>query len=177
MCFPHIRPYNRHKIDYRSLPCVFLGYTELFRGYFGFDLRSQKFFICRYVRFGEAIFPFMQLPALSQSLQVHVGEPCPWGATAVRLAVPASVVRQSSLVGQAECSGAEGASPAGSSPWQSEEVAESPALVTSSSKPPTAAVLPHRTHPMILRHMTLANQQNGAALMTVVAESEPTCHS
>ena len=33
LCYPFLRPYNHHKIDFRSLPCVFLGYSSKHEGY------------------------------------------------------------------------------------------------------------------------------------------------
>jgi hypothetical protein len=39
-CWPHLRPYNRHKVSFRSKPCVFIGYSSLHKGYKCLDMDS-----------------------------------------------------------------------------------------------------------------------------------------
>ena len=56
--FPLLRPYNRHKLDFRSSPCVFLGYSSSHLGYHCFDLSSSRMYIARYVKFHENTFSF-----------------------------------------------------------------------------------------------------------------------
>ncbi|GJV98077.1 putative RNA-directed DNA polymerase [Tanacetum coccineum] len=58
LCFPHLRPYNRHKMDFRSTPCVFLGYSPSHHGYRCLDISTERLYIARHVRFNEAQFPF-----------------------------------------------------------------------------------------------------------------------
>jgi len=58
LCFPLLRPYNRHKLDFRSSPCVFLGYSSSHLGYRCFDLSSSRMYIARHVKFHENTFPF-----------------------------------------------------------------------------------------------------------------------
>ncbi|KAJ0742843.1 putative RNA-directed DNA polymerase [Helianthus annuus] len=57
-CFPYLRPYNRHKIDFRSTPCVFLGYSPVHHGYRCFDPSTERTYIARHVRFNEHVFPY-----------------------------------------------------------------------------------------------------------------------
>jgi hypothetical protein len=53
-CFPLLRPYTSHKLDFRSKPCIFLGYS--YKGYRHFDLLSKKVYLSRHVVFDEASF-------------------------------------------------------------------------------------------------------------------------
>lgn len=55
-CYPYIRPYNLHKISFRSTPCVFLGYSTQHKGYKCLDLSSGKLYISRHVTFDEGAF-------------------------------------------------------------------------------------------------------------------------
>nr|GEV12781.1 retrovirus-related Pol polyprotein from transposon TNT 1-94 [Tanacetum cinerariifolium] len=58
LCFPHLRPYNRHKMDFCSTLCVFLGYSPSHHGYRCLDISIERLYIARHVRFNEAQFPF-----------------------------------------------------------------------------------------------------------------------
>lgn len=58
LCFPFLRPYHAHKLDFRSSPCVFLGYSSSHLGYRCLDLESDRIYISRHVRFHESVFPF-----------------------------------------------------------------------------------------------------------------------
>ncbi|GJU47053.1 putative RNA-directed DNA polymerase [Tanacetum coccineum] len=58
LCFPHLRPYNCHKMDFRSTPCVFLGYNPSHHGYRCLDISTERLYITRHVRVNEAQFPF-----------------------------------------------------------------------------------------------------------------------
>jgi len=50
-CFPHLRPYNPHKMDFRSTPFTFLGYSTPHHGYRCFDHAIERLYIARHVRF------------------------------------------------------------------------------------------------------------------------------
>jgi histone deacetylase 1/2 len=58
LCFPFLRPYNNHKLDFRCSPCVFFGYSSSHLGYQCFDIASNRIYISRHVRFHEHVFPF-----------------------------------------------------------------------------------------------------------------------
>jgi histone deacetylase 1/2 len=61
-CWPHIRQYNNHKLDFRSKKCVFLGYSSLNKGYKCLHVPSNGVYISRDVIFDELVFPFANLP-------------------------------------------------------------------------------------------------------------------
>lgn len=49
---------NHDKMNPRGLPCVFLGYPQTQRGYKLLDLRTNKLFVSRNVKFYETIYPY-----------------------------------------------------------------------------------------------------------------------
>jgi hypothetical protein len=69
LCYPLLRPYNSHKLQFRFLPCVFLGYSTTHKGYKCLHIDTNKVYMSRNVRFVENVFPF------SPSLQVNSGVP------------------------------------------------------------------------------------------------------
>jgi hypothetical protein len=48
-CFPHMVPYNRHKLSFKSVPCVFIGYDDHYKGYRCLDPVSGRIYISRNV--------------------------------------------------------------------------------------------------------------------------------
>lgn len=57
-CFPHLVPYNKHKLMPKSIPCVFIGYDNNYKGYRCLDVASGKVYISRNVQFDELTFPY-----------------------------------------------------------------------------------------------------------------------
>ncbi|KAB2605962.1 hypothetical protein D8674_005679 [Pyrus ussuriensis x Pyrus communis] len=57
-CFPHLVPYNKHKLMPKSIPCVFIGYDNQYKGYRCLDVASGKVYISRNVQFDELTFPY-----------------------------------------------------------------------------------------------------------------------
>ncbi|KAG8492721.1 hypothetical protein CXB51_010467 [Gossypium anomalum] len=56
-CYPYLRPFNNHKLQFRSKPCVFLGYSPVHKGYKClYDI--GRMFMSRHVVFDETCFPF-----------------------------------------------------------------------------------------------------------------------
>lgn len=60
-CWPNLRPYNAHKLAFRSKQCAFLGYSNLHKGFKCLDIASGRIYISRDVVFDESIFPFAKL--------------------------------------------------------------------------------------------------------------------
>lgn len=60
-CWPNLRPYNSHKLQFRSVRCVFLGYSVMHKGYKCLDISTGRIYTSRDVIFDENIFPFSKL--------------------------------------------------------------------------------------------------------------------
>jgi hypothetical protein len=61
-CWPHLRPYNTHKLDFRSKLCVFLGYSLRYKGYRCLHVPTGRIYIARNVVFDEFVFPLRSPP-------------------------------------------------------------------------------------------------------------------
>lgn len=62
-CYPCLRPYNSHKLGFRSLPCTFLGYSNQHKGYKCLSL-DGRLYVSRDVTFNELSSPFSSKPPL-----------------------------------------------------------------------------------------------------------------
>jgi histone deacetylase 1/2 len=57
-CWPNLRPYNNHKLSFRSRLCVFLGYSPDHRGFRCLDRSTGRIYVSRDVVFDENSYPF-----------------------------------------------------------------------------------------------------------------------
>nr|KYP59043.1 Retrovirus-related Pol polyprotein from transposon TNT 1-94 [Cajanus cajan] len=78
-CYPLLRPYNQHKLDFKSHQCLFLGYSNQHKGYKCLS-PTGKCYISRHVKFNESFFPYKHSPNpfLSSSiLDIYTSHPSP----------------------------------------------------------------------------------------------------
>jgi hypothetical protein len=61
VCWPNLRPYNQRKLQFRSKECIFLGYSNLHKGFKCLDVASGCIYISRDVISDEEVFPFAKL--------------------------------------------------------------------------------------------------------------------
>lgn len=67
LCYPFLRPYNAHKMDFRSLPCIFIGYSASHKGYLCFHQPTSRIYISQHVAFNEEVYPSANLQNQSTS--------------------------------------------------------------------------------------------------------------
>ncbi|KAM1824444.1 hypothetical protein ACFX13_024030 [Malus domestica] len=67
-CFPWLVPYMQNKLQPKSKPCVFLGYSLNHQGYKCLDLSTRRIYVSRHVLFDEDSFPFKGLTSSSASV-------------------------------------------------------------------------------------------------------------
>ena len=60
LCFPHLRPFNKHKLQLRSSECVYLGVSPQHKGHKCLS-KEGKIYISKDVVFDEAKYPFTSL--------------------------------------------------------------------------------------------------------------------
>jgi histone deacetylase 1/2 len=59
--WPNLRPYHAHKLQFRSKRCVFLGYSNMHKGFKCLDPSKGRVYISRDDTFDEREFPFTAL--------------------------------------------------------------------------------------------------------------------
>ena len=67
LCYPFLRPYNHHKLEFRSSPATFLGYSSNHKGY-KVLLDNGKVIISRDVIFDESTFPHLSKSSPSSQI-------------------------------------------------------------------------------------------------------------
>lgn len=68
LCFPWLRPYNANKLENKSSPCVFLGYSLTQSAYLCLQPSSGRIYVSRHVKFDETVFPFHSLHKIESNL-------------------------------------------------------------------------------------------------------------
>ncbi|GKU93013.1 hypothetical protein SLEP1_g6653 [Rubroshorea leprosula] len=74
-CFPYLKDYAANKLQPRSLPCVFIGYSPIHKGYKCLHPPTQRVYISRHVVFDENFLPYFNLSCLSSNVSTG-GELC-----------------------------------------------------------------------------------------------------
>ena len=65
-CFPYLRDYSKHKLDFHSSKCIFIGYSLSHKGYRCLH-STGKVFVSRHVLFNEMEFPYKEMFAAALS--------------------------------------------------------------------------------------------------------------
>jgi hypothetical protein len=86
-CWPHLRPYNKHKLSFRSKPCVFIGYSLLHKGYTCLDMDTGHVYITWDAIFDEAIFHFSN-PSSTVAQQSQGDDRFNWNANLLHNLLP-----------------------------------------------------------------------------------------
>lgn len=89
LCFPWLKPYNSHKLQPKSLPCIFLGYSLTQSAYLYLEPKTSRIFVSRHVVFDETKFPFK---SLSQPSSISIDT----SSTSSSWLPPITIVPQSS---------------------------------------------------------------------------------
>lgn len=61
LCFPWLRPYTINKLQPRSNPCIFIGYSPSQYAYQCLDPITHKIYTSRHVKFYDNIYPFQSI--------------------------------------------------------------------------------------------------------------------
>ena len=85
--YPLLRPYGLNKLEYRSKPCIFLGYNHA--GYKCLDLDSNKVYLSCHVVFDENSFLAMEKAVVNMPSKVTAQSDAPFVIT-VTLSSPSS---------------------------------------------------------------------------------------
>ena len=159
LCFPWLKPYAHNKLEPKSTPCIFLGYSPAQYAYHCFDPISHKLYTSRHVHFHDTNFPYNSLMASSlQSVEststahlpAHTILPLPLASSTPSLLTQSPTPSQSSLPHSTAST-----SPTGPSTVVHEDSPPSPE--NNSTNPPTTLTQPAPTR----QHTMTTCSQNG----------------
>ena len=72
LCYPWLRPYTNHKLQPKSTPCLFVGYSPSQSTYYCLDPLTHKIYTSRHVQFFENEFTYMSLtPSCNEDSETH----------------------------------------------------------------------------------------------------------
>ncbi|CAJ2646763.1 unnamed protein product [Trifolium pratense] len=74
LCFPHLRPYNKNKLQFRSSPCVYLGVSPQHKGHKCLD-EHGRIYVSKDVIFHESQFPYPTMFSISSSQNSSENQP------------------------------------------------------------------------------------------------------
>ncbi|CAA0827038.1 Unknown protein [Striga hermonthica] len=94
LCFPWLRPYTSNKLQPRSKPCIFVGYSSSQYAYLCLDPQSHRIYTSRHVTFFYNHFPF-RTPSPSNKFSIQESDSSHLPLHHV-LPVPAPIPSQSS---------------------------------------------------------------------------------
>lgn len=64
--YPHLRDYNKHKLDFHTSKCLFIGYNPSHKGYKCL-YSSGHIYIARHIIFDKNTFPFSSNPVFDKT--------------------------------------------------------------------------------------------------------------
>lgn len=59
LCYPHVIPYNKHKLQFRSQPCTCLGYDKSYKGFVYLSKDVKIYINCRIVFYEHSFLFFV----------------------------------------------------------------------------------------------------------------------
>ena len=63
--YPCLRDYAPHKLSPQGIPCIFLGYSSMHKGFRCLDISISQIYITRHAKFDEFYFPFSNTGPIS----------------------------------------------------------------------------------------------------------------
>ncbi|KAG8484431.1 hypothetical protein CXB51_022868 [Gossypium anomalum] len=174
-CYPCLRPYHRHKLQFRSAQCVFLGVGMNQKGYKCLD-SSGRVFISRHVTFDESLFPFQKGFSLETSSPVDKSARCqlhfpvveaePVSVPVVSLSLPSPMSSHENHNGQSS------SAMEASTPLSVAQSSSTPVALESLSASPIQTVHLPNAHPMQTRSKSGIFKPK--LFTSVLGEEEPT---
>ena len=89
LCYPWLKPYSTHKLDPKSKPCIFIGYSKTQSAYHCLDVITKRIYTSRHVSFVENDFPYSRLSHSTISL-LESPDPNQWCPLSLSILSPTS---------------------------------------------------------------------------------------